>query len=186
MASSYPTQTNPGSFVPTTNVWDVTQIYQTEVTSPEFKELLVRLYQNLNAMSLSLNTRDAGYYVQEEFVCGQIYYPNPANTSTTGTKPAGAEYRQVFRKVISFGALPNTTTKSVAHNIITTSGFTFTRIYATASDTATPMYIPIPFASSTAADIISLDVNGTHVNITTASDKTAYTITYVVLEYIKN
>lgn len=186
MAASYPSQTNPGSFVPTTNVWDVSEIYQTDVTSPQFKELLVRLYQNLNLISLSLNTRDAGFYVQEEFVCGQIYYPNPANSSTTGTKPAGAEFRQVFRKVIEFGALPNTATKSVAHGLTITTGYTFTRIYATASDTATPMFIPIPFASSTAADIISIDVDGTNVNITTASDKTAYTVTYVVLEYIKN
>jgi hypothetical protein len=33
-----------GIFVPTTNVWDVSQIYEIDVTSPQFKELLVRLY----------------------------------------------------------------------------------------------------------------------------------------------
>jgi hypothetical protein len=35
-----------GMFIPTTQVWDVSEIYSTEVTSPAFKELLVRLYQN--------------------------------------------------------------------------------------------------------------------------------------------
>jgi hypothetical protein len=185
MAASYPNQTNPGSFIPTTYLLDPAQVYQSNINNPQLQELIVRLYQTVNSVALSVNTRDAGY-VQEEFVCGQIYYPNPANSSTTGTQPAGAEFRQVFRKVISFGALPNTATKSLAHGITTTAGFTFTRIYATASDTATPMYIPIPFSSSTAADIISLDVDGTNINITTASDKTAYTTTYVVLEYIKS
>lgn len=185
MAASYPNQTNPGSFVPTTYILDPAQIYQADIESRELQEVLVRLYQTVNSVALSMNTRDAGYYVQEEFVCGQIYYPNPANSSTTGTQPSGAEFRQVFRKVISFGALPNNTTKSVAHGITITSGFTFTRIYATATDPSTA-FIPIPFASSTAADIISLDVDATNVNITTASDKTGFTTTYVVLEYIKN
>lgn len=185
MARTYPAQINPGSFIPTTNAWDVTDIASVEVTSPQFKELLIRLYQNLNVQSLSMNTRDAGIYAEEEFVCGQIWYPNPANSSTTGTKPNEAVWRQVFRKVIDFGALPNTGTQSVAHGITITSGFTFTRIYATASDPSTA-FIPIPFASSVPGDIISLDVDTTKVNITTASDKTAFTTTYVILEYIKD
>jgi hypothetical protein len=185
MAATYPMQTNPGSFVATTYLLDPAEIQQADIPGTALKEILVRLYQSFNSTSLSMNTRDAGYYVQEEFVCGQIYYPNPANTSTTGTRPAGAEFRQVFRKVIDFGALPNNATKSVAHGIMITSGFSFTRIYATATNPSTA-FIPIPFASSTAGDIISLDVYATNVNITTASDKTAFTITYVVLEYIKS
>ncbi len=192
MPGSYPPQTNPGSFVTTTYTLDPSEIYQLSGESTALQQVLVRLYQSFNYMSLSMNTRDAGLYVQEEFVCGQIYYPNPSNTSTTGTMPLSAEYRQVFRKVIDFGALPNATTKSVPHGIDTlpTSGtylgFTFTRIYATASDTTNELYIPIPFASSTAGDIISLDVDDTNVNITTASDKTNYNITYVILEYLKS
>lgn len=86
---------------------------------------------------------------------------------------------------INFGTLPNTGTKSVAHNIPITVGVTFTRIYATASDTAGSLYIPIPFVETTGNEI-QIDVDATNVNITTTSDRTNFTICYVVLEYIKN
>ena len=42
-----PDQVNSGSYIGTTQVWDVSQIYDIEVNSPEFKELIVRLYQNI-------------------------------------------------------------------------------------------------------------------------------------------
>lgn len=186
MAGSYPFQTNPGSFVTTTYTLDPSEIYQLATKDDKLQEVLVRLYQSFNSVALSMNTRDAGYYVQQEFVCGQIYYPNPANSSTTGNTPLSPEMRQVFRKVIAFGALPNATTKSVAHGLVITSTFSFTRIYATASDQIAKSYIPIPYASNNAANVIELNVDSTNVNITTSSDKTAYTITYVVLEYIKS
>ncbi len=183
MAASYGPQSNPGSFVPTTNIWDViSQVYAVDVNSTEFKELIVRLSQNVNNISLSMDTRDAGYYGREEFVNGQIYFPNPALTSTSATAPT---WRQVFRIVINFGTLPNTGTKSVAHNLLITSGYSFTRIYAAASDQVGKNYIPIPYASPVLVNNIELNVDATNVNITTGSDRTAFTVTYVVLEYIK-
>lgn len=175
--------TQYGSFVATSNVWDVSEIYSTEITSPEFKELLVRLYQNINNISISLNTRDAGYYDTQEFVNGQILFPNPSLNSTSSTT---ATFRQIYRKVINFGALPNTGTKSVAHGIICTTATTFTRIYATASDTTGLTYLPIPYADAAGIDNIQLDVDATNVNITTASDRTNYNICYVVLEYVQS
>ena len=176
------TAINWGSFVPTTNIWDVSQFIDKKLDEDALKELLVRLYQNLNVISLSLNSRDAGFYIQQEFVNGQLYFSNPALDSSTSTKPV---LRQVFRTVVNFGALPNTGTKSVLHNIVITQPFTFTRIYATASDQAGMTYIPIPYASASGADNIEINVDQFDVNITTASDRTNYTTTYVVLEYIK-
>lgn len=173
-----------GSFIPTTQVWDVAQLYETEVNSPEFKELLVRMYQQINNIAVSINTRDAGYYDTQEFVNGQLLFPNPALNSSTSTYPA---YRQIFRIVINFGALPNTATKSVPHGITITPTTTFTRIYGTANDTTGNSYIHIPYSSATAvANNIELNVDATNVNITTGSNRTNYTITYVVLEYVQS
>ena len=174
---------NQGSFVPTTSVWDVNEIYSTEVTSPEFKELLVRLYQNINNMAISLNTRDAGFYPTQEFVNGQVYFPNPANSSATAVKPT---LRQVFRKVINFGALPDKTTKSIPHGLTITPAYTFTRIYGTSSDTTNFQYVPIPYATGTASNSLELWVDATYVNIDTNHDYSMYTITYIVLEYLKS
>ena len=173
---------NFGSYVPTTNIWDVSQIYSVDVTSPEFKELLVRLYQNINLIALTLNTKDSGLYTTDEFVNGQIFFPDPALTSLSSTTPIA---RNVFRTVVNFGALPNATSKNVAHNIQPNDGFTFTRIYGASSDTALMTYIPLPYADAAGVDNIQLDVDATDVIITTASDRTNYTTTYVVLEYLK-
>jgi hypothetical protein len=166
---------NVGAFVPTTSEWDIGQLQSVDVTSVEFKELLVRLYQNMNTIALSLNIRDAGYYPESEFINGQLYFP-----------ASGQNYRQVYRKVIDFGVLPNTGTKSVAHGIDMSAAptqFTFTRMYATASDTTNQDFIPIPYAA--ASGTISLSADDTNVYITTTSNRSSFDTTYVVLEYLK-
>ena len=174
-----------GSFIPTTQVWDVSEIYKTEVTSPEFKELLVRLYQNLNGMALSVNGRDAGMYDKTEFVNGQTFFPAAGTSSRTSSAP---NQRQVYRKVIDFGALPNAAAKTVAHGltIAAGSGYSFTRIYGAASNPAGLLYIPIPYASPVLLNNIELSVSNVNVTITTGIDRTAFTTCYVVLEYLKN
>jgi hypothetical protein len=171
-----------GSFVGTTNVWDVSSLYSIDVTSPAFKELLVRLYQNLNLISTVLNTKDTGYYDLQEFVNGQLWFPNPALNSNSTTNPT---YRQVLRKVINFGPLPNTATKSVPHNITCTKATTFTRIYGAASDTTGFNYIPLPYASPTVANNIELLANGTNVTVITGSNRSNFNICYIVLEYLQ-
>lgn len=175
----------PGLYVPTTNVWDSVQIITTDINDPMFKDLIVRLYQNINQIALALNVKDTGYYDTLELINGQAFFPNPAYSSNTQVAPI---YRSVFRKVINFGALPNAATKSVAHGIEPVglnNGFTFTRIYGTASNTAAQTYIPLPYSSSTLNENIKLNVDGTNVNVTTAIDYSAYTVTYIILEYLR-
>lgn len=183
-----PLQSNVGSFVGTTNVWDVQQIRSVEVTSPEFKELLVRLYQNINNIVLALNIKDVGYYSIPEFLNGQLFFPNPTLALDNAQSHA---YRQVFRTVVNFGALPNTGAKSVAHNIdistVLPTNFSFTRIYGAASNgTTQSSFIPLPFSSPTLNQNIKLEVTNTNVVVTTATDYSSYTTCYVVVEYIKS
>ncbi len=171
-----------GSFVPTTNVWDPAELYSIDVTSPRFKELLVRLYQNVNLIAVVLNTKDSGYYDKSEFVNGQLWFPDTTLDSTSQLTPT---FRQVYRMVVNFGTLPNAATTSVPHGITVTSATTFTRIYGAASDTVNKIYIPIPF-TETLGNEIQLDVDATNVNITTTIDYTNFTVCYVILEYIQS
>lgn len=169
--------TNYGSFIPTTQVWDVDELMSIDVKSPEFKELLVRLYQNINNIALVLNTKDSGYYVDSEFVNGQVLFPDPTTTNS--------RMRQVFRKLINFGALPNAGTKSVAHGLSPNSSWVFTRIYGCATDPVGFNYIPLPYASPTAANNIELSVSSTNVTVVTGSNRSAFTICYIILEFVK-
>jgi hypothetical protein len=173
---------NAGAFIPTSQVWDVSEIYETEVTSPAFKELLVRLYQNLNNMALAINGKDTGIYHTDEFVTGKLYPPDPTSTSATLTKPI---QRPVYRKVIDFGALPNAATKTVAHGLTVSATMIWVNMYGCATDPVALIGIPIPYASDTASDNIELWVDNTNVNITTAADWRAYSKCYIVLEYLK-
>ena len=176
-----------GSFVPTTYIWDVAQAQDIDVNSPEFKELLVRLYQNLNEIALNLNLKDTGYYTQEEFVNGQLFLRDPALVNNPSlVDPANEAYRQVIRKVILIESLPNTALKSVAHGINVTPTTIFTRIYGSANDLTGNNYIPLPYSSPTAANNIEVNVDSTNVNVITGSNRTAFTNSYIVLEWIVN
>jgi len=181
MTRSYPSALGPGSFLPTTDIFDLGTIHDIDINSPEFKDFLVRLRQSINDIALVVNTKDSAFYYEEEFVNGQIYFPNPSLSSTTSQAPTP---RQVFRKIINFGALPNNSATSVAHDITIDANTAFTRIYGTATDPSTT-FIPLPYASPTDASNIELSVDGTNVTITTGSDRTGFTTCFVVLEYIK-
>lgn len=168
-----------GLFVPTTQVWDISTVpVAEELKGDELRELIVRLYQNLNVIALAVNRKESATYGISNFITSGQYYPNPA----TGTQ----EFRSVVRTVVDFGALPNTATKAVAHNIPFNAGFTLTRLYAAATDTTGLNYIPIPYASSVAANSIELRVDNTNVYIATGSNRTNFNVCSVVIEYLMN
>ena len=170
-----------GSQIPSTNIWDIPEL--SSIQDPAVRELLIRLYQNLNRMSLAVNVQDTGMYNTDEFVNGQLYFPNPLTTSANANS---TQFRQVLRKVINFGQLPNAGTKSVAHKITCNASTTFTRIYGAASDTTGFNYIPVPFASPTLVNNIELKVSSTNVTIITGSNRTNFNISYIVLEYLQS
>lgn len=173
-----------GSFIATTKVWDDFEIEETNVNSQKFKEMLVRLNIYVADIANILNIKDTGRYDIQEFVTGQVYFSNPLLDSSTAQVPTD---RQTIRKVIYYAvALPNTGSVTINHEITCTGQTTFTRIYGVANDTTNKVYLPLPYASPTDADNIELKVDATQVTITTGSNRSAFTKTYIVLEYLQN
>ena len=173
--------TGYGSFISTTQIWDVSQIYAVDLDNKEhLRELLVRMYINLNLMAIVLNTKDTAYYDTTEFVNGQLLFPNPNYNSQTATQP---DFRQIFRKVINFGPIALVGLNQQRHGITVTPTTTFTRIYGVANNLTSGSFIPLPFVGITANENIILSVDDTYVDIFTLMDYSAYTIVYVVLEY---
>lgn len=170
---------NVGSYVPTTQVWDTSQIVQSNL-QPELKELLIRMYQNLGFMSDVLNTKTSGKYPTMEFVISSQYFPNPTYSSATGVVPAD---RQVFRSTYNVGTIGAGVT-NVPHGLTINNSWTFTHIYGTANDTVGFNYYPIPFASAGGAANIELRVTNVNIVITNNSG-VAFTNVYIVLEYLK-
>lgn len=128
----------------------------------------------------ALNDKEIAQYSTDELVTGQKFF----------TAGDAQKFRFTFRKVVNFGALPNSATKTVAHGITTTEKTVFTRIYATATDpgaSTITQAIPIPYVDPAAlANGIELSVDATNVNIKTAIDYSAFTTTFVILEWIQD
>ncbi len=162
---------NSGSFVPTTNVWEYGQIEQIDVNSDDFKQLLVRLYQNVNNIALALNIKDIGYYLNQEFNDGQQWFTSSNNAN---------DLRPNFRTVVNFGALPNAGAKVAPHGITVDANLKWTKIYGAATDPAALQGIPL-----TDGSITSILVDATNVTITTSANLTSFTVCTVILEYCK-
>lgn len=143
------------------------------------QELYKALYTAFNRIILSLNNKESGYYLQQEFVTGSNVFN--INNDFNYLRP-------IYRMEVNFGALPAAGTKSVAHTIPNVnSAFSFVKIFGSAFNPSTTTGIPIPFSSASAiASDLEITVDATNVNITTGgTDYSAYTHTIVTLEYIK-
>ena len=93
--------------------------------------------------------------------------------------------KPLYRKVIDFGKLPNSTNKGVAHNIINLGMVTHLYGMAYNSSDTTQAY-PLPFTTaSNISGSIALASDETYVVIITGINRTNY-FAYVVIEYTKN
>lgn len=177
---------NKGYFLPTTQSWDSTELYEADVNSKKFKELIVRMSQNLGLMAQQVNQKSSGVYDTQEFASGDTFFPSPSNSSAGSTFAAP---RPVFRKVINMlptGNLPNAGTLTVAHGLTLPSNFIGVELRGTATNSSGTSMIPLPYASPTAANNIELSLDATNVYIITGSDRTSYTRCYVVIEFLKS
>jgi hypothetical protein len=123
----------------------------------------------------SVNSKEGGLYIQNETATSAQYF----------TQNNPQVYRNVYRVTVDFGNLPNATTKSVAHNIGFTNQYVATRIYGGATRQGPFHYLPLPFPSATANNVIEVSVDATNVTITTGIDRSNYIAT-IVIEYLKN
>lgn len=151
----------------------------------EFNDVFVyKIKQYLNDIAIALNAKENGFYLDIETPATPRFLP--LTTSLTGSQ--NFEDRTLFRKVVDFGALPNTATKTVAHGITTTENYCLIHLYGGATDPGVSTLtsgLALPFASPVLVNNISLEIDATNVIITTGSNRTAYTRTFIVIEYIK-
>ena len=107
------------------------------------------------------------------------------STSEVDTKVKWVDNKTIYRKTINFGALPNATTKNVAHGV---SGLSqLVKIDAIMNRPGTNGgFYPLPFVSkSVANDQVEISVNGTNVSIATNIDWSSCTA-YVTIWYTKS
>lgn len=132
--------------------------------------LINELNDVYQGIASAVNNKTGGLYVPLEKINSDQYF------DSTNTQ----RLKNVYRMVVDFGALPDTATKSVAHNISGwDSNFRLTRAFGGATDPTGLSAIPLP------NDGIFLSNDSTNVTITTVSNRSNYTSSTVVLEYTK-
>ncbi len=141
---------------------------------PKWEDARGIIVEQLRKITNAVNIREIGWFLDQELLSGQAFIP--------GTDPQ--QYRSVLRIVINFGALPNSSTKSVPHNVIVDANFTLTNMYLAATDPVGFVGFSLQYYSISAGDI-KLSYDATNVVVTTSSDYSAYTKSYVVFEYLQ-
>jgi hypothetical protein len=111
-----------------------------------------------------------------------MLYQNPLDDATfdTGKKwksLAGVVYR-VLRKKFNTGALPNATTKNVAHG---EAGIDPNKYVDVVSFHANKADASASLTKMTA--LISITVDGTNIKLTSGADQSTYTVSEVILEW---
>lgn len=133
----------------------------------ELRQAVNDLYQDIAS---AVNTKEGALFVPfEKLTSAQYFIANNPQVN-----------RAVYRMVVDFGALPNTGTKSVPHNIPGwDTNFRLTREYGAATDPIALNALPLP------NDGIFLNNNATNVTVTTTADFSAYTECTIVIEFSK-
>ena len=138
--------------------------------SDDPREMRYDINDQYQSVASAVNNKIGGLYVPEEKINSEQYF-DPANVQ---------KFKQVYRMTIDFGALPNTGSKSVAHNIVGwNASYRLTAAWGAATDPINLETLPIP------NDGIFLKNNSTTVTVTTTADFSAFTASTVVLEYTK-
>lgn len=143
----------------------------------------LQLRKYLNNIASALNVKENGFYLEEETPTAGVFIP-----IATPKSSANVKFRPMFRKVVDFGALPNATTKSVPHGISTTENYSIIKLQGGATDAGVSTLnsaLAIPMDGIPNNQRVSLTMDATDVIIQTSMDRTNYTRTFIVIEYIK-
>jgi len=129
--------------------------------------------QELNNLTLVLETKKSGYYSSLDSSSGTTIYPE---------YNSGQPTKHIY---VDVGTLPDfapDTTLTVAHGLHITRTVC---IYGTADKIVAPTgYLPLPYSSSTGADVVELYLDKDNINIVVGKDMSAYTAR-IYINYIE-
>src|SRR5882757_3767738 len=135
-----------------------------DVVPEKWEEARPAIVEQLKKITNAVNSREIGWYIDEEVLTGKSFIPG-VNNLTGGTSQ---QFRQVLRKEIDFGPLPNTGVKSVPHGITVDANFTLVFLGAYATDPIAFVAFPIPYADHiNILDAVSITIDAVNINIAT-------------------
>lgn len=108
------------------------------------------------------------------------------STTETKTNKVWIDGKPIYRKVINFGALPNNTTKSVAHNISNMETVVSANLIGYYNLSQGGNCVVMPYIGSDFAHSVGFYLNGTYVYCKSGTSLSAsYPNSYATIEYTK-
>lgn len=106
------------------------------------------------------------------------------STSETFTGKYWIDGKEIYRKVINFGALPNNTTKLVSHGISNIGSII--NLHGVAYSSTENAYLPLPYVAQTVQNtyLTTIFLQGSAVTARTYTDLSSYDAK-IILEYTK-
>ncbi len=144
------------------------------------------LVEHLKKISNAVNAREVGWFLDEELLSGKQFIPS-------ASKPTGEmqQFRSVLRKVVDTGQLPAAAgALQVPHGITFDANFTLIQLFGAATSPAGAIRaLPLPFVVANSATIsqdqIQLYIDQTNINIVVGKDRSDFTRSFVVIEYLQ-
>lgn len=135
----------------------------------QFNLQITKAYTDI---ALAINARESGVYDTIETSVGKKFYSASPQTFT-----------DVFRKVVPCGILPNAATTVTPHGIVAINiRWIFIDVYGQALDPVAINWISIPNGGNFD---MSLRWDNTNIYIQSAINLSAYTQSWIILEYAK-
>lgn len=129
---------------------------------------------------VDISDEDTFLVTVKNFVDERVIRAESYSTEEVWTGGYWYDGKKIYKKVVDCGALPNNTTKNVAHNIANISWIvTYSGM---ASDGNEWLQLPASYYSTSA---VGLSVDRTNISLRPYSNRTTYTSTFVTIEYTK-
>ena len=140
-----------------------------------------------NAARITMTPTDPGEGVplgQNEFIA--VYGNDPIimdySTSEINTGAKWIDGKAIYKKTVNTGALPNATTKTVAHSISNISSIVKIEGWATDGSAS---FIPLPLVASDSSYGVEVAMTTTNITLASIRDRSGYSSSYVTLYYTK-
>lgn len=146
--------------------------------TPLTAEFLDDMIENIESLSSGTGIGDGAV------TAGKTAFGGDYSTSEVNTGFKWIDGKTIYKKTIYFGALPNSTSKGVAHGITGISYVIDAKGFADNGSMGVPVFIPQVSPANIVWNI-SVEVTATAILITTRDDYSNRTRTYITLEYVK-
>jgi hypothetical protein len=149
-----------------------------DVVPEKWEDARTMINEQLRKISNAINVREIGFFLDEELLSGKSFIPGASS-------PDDQVFRSMLRKVIVFGALPDSSTKTIPHGITVDSNFSIIDMYLSATDPIGLTGFSLQYWDSTGTAPITVSYDSTNVIVTTTGHYSNFTTSFIILEYIQ-